>query len=425
MHHLIDRRLNGKNKSAVNRERFLKRFKSQIRDAVARSVKDRSITDIERGEKVSIPVRDINEPTLGHAQGGVWERVFPGNKEYLRGDAIDRPDGGGGGQGNGGSGNGGGGEDEFAFELSREEFLNFFFEDLELPNLIKRQLRETITFKPQRAGYTSDGTPTNIHVLRSLRSALGRRIALSSEPLRELNEAQEDLDQLLETRGEHDPVVKAAMERIHALKTRLNSIPFIDPFDLKYSNRIRVPLPTTKAVMFCVMDVSGSMDENKKDIAKRFFILLYLFLTRVYEKIEVVFIRHHTQAFEVDEEEFFHARDTGGTVVSSALKLTRQIIDARYPSADWNIYVAQASDGDNWDSDSPQCREIISNQLLPKLQYYAYVEITEGEPQNLWYEYEMIAQAHAQFAMRRIKDPSEIWPVFRDLFSKHPEKAAA
>ncbi len=164
---------------------------------------------------------------------------------------------------------------------------------------------------------------------------------------------------------------------------------------------------------------------TKKDIAKRFFILLYLFLTRVYEKIEVVFIRHHTQAFEVDEEEFFHARDTGGTVVSSALKLTRQIIDARYPSADWNIYVAQASDGDNWDSDSPQCREIISNQLLPKLQYYAYVEITEGEPQNLWYEYEMIAQAHAQFAMRRIKDPSEIWPVFRDLFSKHPEKAAA
>ena len=425
MHHLIDRRLNGKNKSAVNRERFLKRFKSQIRDAVARSVKDRSITDIERGEKVSIPVRDISEPTLGHAQGGVWERVFPGNKEYLRGDAIDRPQGGGGGQGNGGSGNGGGGEDEFAFELSREEFLNFFFDELELPNLVKRQLRETIMFKPMRAGFTSDGTPTNIHVLRSLRSALGRRIALSSSPMRELNEAQEDLDELLETRGEDDPVVMAARERIHSLKMRLMNIPFIDPFDLKYSNRVRIPMPTTKAVMFCVMDVSGSMDENKKDIAKRFFILLYLFLTRVYEKIEVVFIRHHTQAFEVNEEEFFHARDTGGTVVSSALKLTRQIIEARYPSSDWNIYVAQASDGDNWDSDSPQCRDIISNQLLPMLQYYAYVEITEGEPQNLWYEYETIAQAHEQFAMRRIKDPSEIWPVFRDLFSKHPEKKAA
>ncbi|MDR3428629.1 YeaH/YhbH family protein [Silvimonas sp.] len=424
MHHLIDRRLNGKNKSAVNRERFLKRFKTQIRDAVARSVKDRSITDIERGEKVSIPVRDVNEPTLGHAAGGVWERVFPGNKEYLRGDQISRPESGGGG-GSGGSGQGGGGEDDFVFDLSREEFLNFFFDELELPNLIKRQLTQTITFKSVRAGFTSDGTPTNIHVLRSLRSALGRRIALSAEPMRELNEAQEDLDQLLETRGEHDPVVKAALEKIHLLKARVAAIPFIDPFDLKYSNRTRIPMPTTQAVMFCVMDVSGSMDENKKDIAKRFFILLYLFLTRIYEKIEVVFIRHHTQAYEVNEDEFFHARDTGGTVVSSALKLTRQIIEARYPSSDWNIYVAQASDGDNWDSDSPQCRELLVNTLLPLLQYYAYVEITEGEPQNLWYEYEMVAQTHKEFAMRRIRDASEIWPVFRDLFRKHPEKAVA
>ncbi|WP_283149624.1 YeaH/YhbH family protein [Silvimonas soli] len=424
MHHLIDRRLNGKNKSAVNRERFLKRFKTQIRDAVARSVKDRSITDIERGEKVSIPVRDVNEPTLGHAAGGVWERVFPGNKEYLRGDQISRPESGGGG-GSGGSGQGGGGEDDFVFDLSREEFLNFFFDELELPNLIKRQLTQTITFKSVRAGFTSDGTPTNIHVLRSLRSALGRRIALSAEPMRELNEAQEDLDQLLETRGEHDPVVKAALEKIHLLKARVAAIPFIDPFDLKYSNRTRNPMPTTQAVMFCVMDVSGSMDENKKDIAKRFFILLYLFLTRIYEKIEVVFIRHHTQAYEVNEDEFFHARDTGGTVVSSALKLTRQIIEARYPSSDWNIYVAQASDGDNWDSDSPQCRELLVNTLLPLLQYYAYVEITEGEPQNLWYEYEMVAQTHKEFAMRRIRDASEIWPVFRDLFRKHPEKAVA
>ncbi|GGP19291.1 YeaH/YhbH family protein [Silvimonas iriomotensis] len=425
MHHLIDRRLNGKNKSAVNRERFLKRFKSQIREAVARSVKDRSITDIERGEKVSIPVRDINEPTLGHAHGGVWERVFPGNKEYLRGDEIDRPEQGGGGGGSGGSGQGGGGEDDFVFDLSREEFLNFFFDDLELPNLIKRQLQQTITFKSIRAGFTSDGTPTNIHVVRSLRSALGRRIALSAEPMRELNEAQEDLDKLLETRSEHDPLVKAVMAQIHALKTRVANIPFIDPFDLKYSNRTKIPLPTTQAVMFCVMDVSGSMDENKKDIAKRFFILLYLFLTRIYDKIEVVFIRHHTQAYEVNEDEFFHARDTGGTVVSSALKLTRQIIEARYPSSDWNIYVAQASDGDNWDSDSPQCREILENNLLPLLQYYAYVEITEGEPQNLWYEYEMVAQTHKEFAMRRIRDASEIWPVFRDLFRKHPEKAVA
>ncbi|WP_148715157.1 YeaH/YhbH family protein [Chitinolyticbacter meiyuanensis] len=418
MFHLIDRRLNGKNKSAVNRERFLKRFRGQIKEAVARAVKDRSITDIERGEKVSIPVKDIGEPTFGHTQGGVTERVYPGNKEYLRGDEFERPQGGGGAGGSGGSGDGGDGQDEFVFTLTKEEFLSYFFDDLELPNLIKTQLAQTTTFKPMRAGFTSDGTPTNIHVLRSLRGALGRRIALSALPMDELNAAQEKLDELLESRDEHDPEIRALMQEIREHKARLSRIPWIDPFDLRYSNRVRVPNPTTQAVMFCVMDVSGSMDEMKKDIAKRFFILLYLFLERAYDKIEVVFVRHHTQAFEVNEDEFFHARDTGGTVVSSALKLVKKIIHERYPTADWNIYVAQASDGDNWDSDSPHCRELLANELLPLLQYYAYVEITEGEPQNLWYEYEQVAAQHRHFVMRRIKDAGQIWPVFRDLFKK-------
>ncbi|AOX99177.1 YeaH/YhbH family protein [Jeongeupia sp. USM3] len=417
MFQLIDRRLNGKNKSAVNRDRFLRRFKSQIKGAVAKAVKDRSITDIEHGERVSIPVHDTSEPTLGHAHGGVWERVFPGNREYVKGDEIERPEGGASG-GQGGAGQGGDGEDDFVFELTREEFLNFFFDDLELPNLVKTQLQQTVVLKPVRAGFTSDGTPTNIHVLRSLRSALGRRIALSATPLDDLNAAQERLDELLESQDEHSPEVHVLQSQIRLLKTRLMNIPFIDPFDLRYTNRIRVPSPTTQAVMFCVMDVSGSMDEYKKDIAKRFFILLYLFLIRVYERIEVVFIRHHTQAFEVNEDEFFHARDTGGTVVSSALKLVKKTIEQRYSSVDWNIYVAQASDGDNWDSDSPQCRSILDEELIPLVQYYAYVEITEGEPQNLWFEYEMVAQRHAQFAMRRIKTAAEIWPVFHDLFKK-------
>ncbi|MBR7784791.1 DUF444 family protein, partial [Undibacterium luofuense] len=93
-------------------------------------------------------------------------------------------------------------------------------------------------------------------------------------------------------------------EEIRHLRTRIAAIPFLDPFDLRYSNRIKVPKPASQCVMFCLLDVSGSMDEQKKDTAKRFFILLYLFLTRAYEKIEVVFIRHHTTAQEVDENAF-------------------------------------------------------------------------------------------------------------------------
>jgi uncharacterized protein len=422
MTYLIDRRLQGKNKSAVNRERFLRRYKGQIKDAVGRAIKGRSITDIENGEKVSIPVKDVNEPSFGHAHGGVWEVVNPGNEEYQKGDLINRPKGGGG-SGRGRAGNSDQtSEDDFIFELSREEFMNYFFEDLELPHMIKTQLTATTEFKPQRAGYTVSGTPSNIHVLRSLRGALGRRIAVGGSSRKRLIEAERELEELLVAGAPlDDPQVIELKKLIHHLHTRLLAIPYIDPFDLRYSNRIKVPKPMTQAVMFCIMDVSGSMDEQRKDTAKRFFILLYLFLKRVYDKIEVVFIRHHTAASEVDENEFFHSRESGGTVVSSALHLLNKIMDERFGGGSWNAYVAQASDGDNWDNDSVLCRQLLVNTIMPKVQYYTYVEITDGPPQNLWEQYAQIPEYHQHFAMQKIVTPADIYPVFRELFKKQPK----
>ena len=422
MTYLIDRRLQGKNKSAVNRERFLRRYKSQIKDAVGRAIKGRSITDIENGEKVSIPVKDVGEPSFGHAHGGIWENVHPGNEEYQKGDQINRPKGG------GGSGRGKAGnsdqmtEDDFIFQLSREEFMNYFFEDLELPHMVKTQLAATTEFKNQRAGYTVSGTPSNIHVLRSLRGALGRRIAVGGNSRKRVIEAEKELEErLLAGEALDSPRVLELKKLIHHLHTRLLAIPFIDPFDLRYSNRIKVPKPMTQAVMFCIMDVSGSMDETRKDTAKRFFILLYLFLKRVYEKIEVVFIRHHTAAAEVDEDEFFHSRESGGTVVSSALHLLNKVIDERYGGGSWNSYVAQASDGDNWDNDSVLCRQLLVNTIMPKVQYYTYVEITDGPPQNLWEQYSQVPDHHPHFAMQKIVTPADIYPVFRELFKKQPK----
>ena len=422
MGYLIDRRVQSKNKSAVNRERFLRRYKGQIKDAVTRAIKGRSITDIENGEKVSIPVKDVNEPNFGHAHGGVWETVSPGNKEYLKGDRIQRPRGGAG-SGKGQAGNSDQvSEDDFIFELTREEFMNYFFDDLELPNMVKTQLTSTTEFRNQRAGYKMSGTTTNIHILRSLRGALGRRIAVGGGNRRRLKEAELELLALLEAKApESDPEVVKLRREIHHLRAKLLAIPFIDPFDLRYSNRIKVPKPASQAVMFCIMDVSGSMDESKKDTAKRFFILLYLFLTRAYDKIDVVFIRHHTQATEVDENEFFNSRESGGTVVSSALHLLTKVIHERYSSSDWNIYVAQASDGDNWDNDSITCRELLIDTVLPAVQYYAYVEITDGEAQNLWHEYAQVKDSHPHFAMQKIEKPADIYPVFRELFKKQPK----
>ncbi len=420
MTRIVDRRLNGKNKSAVNRQRFIRRFKAQIKKAVADSISERSITDIDSGEKINIPARDISEPVFRHGPGGEREFVHPGNTDFVAGDKIKRPPAGGGG-GGGRASNQGEGADDFVFNLSREEFLEFFFEDLALPDLVKTQLATQAEFRKVRAGYSRDGVPANINVVRSLRGALARRIALRGPHLARLREAEEALDALLRAGGDDEAArlrAAALEEEIRELRRRIKAIPFIDTFDLRYNHRIDQPRPTAQAVMFCLMDVSGSMDEERKDIAKRFFILLYLFLTRNYERIDVVYIRHHTTAKEVDEDEFFHSRETGGTVVSSALELMHDIILDRYPTADWNIYAAQASDGDNWNDDSPKCRELLINRIMPLLQYYAYVEITPDEHQRLWHEYLIVREHCRNFAMQRIDGLEDIYPVFRELFRK-------
>ena len=416
---IIDRRFDSRNKSSVNRSRFIRRFKGQIRKAVSDAIGKRGIRDLDNGEKISIPGKDIAEPQFTMGKGGIWEQVHPGNDRFTAGDEVDRPLGGGRGQGKGSASNEGEGLDEFSFTLTRDEFLDIFFDELALPNLVKRQLAKVEEYKRVRAGFTSTGVPTNISLTRTMRGAAGRRIAIGGPYAAKLRELEEALEKLLLSKRDGDPEVETLKREIAKLRAKIGAIPFIDSFDLRYNNRVRIPQPTTQAVMFCVMDVSGSMDEEKKNIAKRFFMLLYLFLDRNYERIDVVFIRHHTRAEEVDEEAFFNSRETGGTVVSTALEMMRDIIRERYASGSWNIYGAQASDGDNWNDDSPKCRELLAGSILPACQYFAYIEVTDGEPQNLWQEYETLAATHpGHFALQRIAAVTDIYPVFRELFKK-------
>lgn len=426
MTHIVDRRLNGKNKSAVNRERFLRRYRQHIKKAVAEAVQRRSITDIERGENVSIPSRDIQEPIFHHGQGGKREMVHPGNQEFVAGDTLPKPQGGsGGGSGSGRASPDGEGMDEFAFQITQDEFLNFLFDDLELPNLARKKLKDVETFTYTRAGFTTQGIPAKLDVIRSLRSAHARRLGLGGARRKKIRELEAQLAALKSAPADLDPAFSHADQievleaEIARLKANVRRIPFIDEIDLRYRQHVKQPKPATSAVMFCLMDVSGSMTQAHKDIAKRFFILLYLFLRKNYKKIDVVFIRHHTSAREVDEEEFFYSRETGGTIVSSALKLMHRIIEDRYSPDEWNIYAAQASDGDNWNDDSPVCGKLLAETILPMVQYYAYVEITPHDHQMLWYEYESIMELFPQsFAMQQIADPSQIYPVFRQLFER-------
>jgi len=418
---IIDRRPQGRNKSAVNRQRFLRRYRKHIREAVADAVNKRSITDTDRGDEISIPKKDVSEPIFRHGKGGRQHRVLPGNKEFITGDKIQRPKGGSDGGGGGEASNTGEGMDEFVFELSRQEFLDFMFEDLELPNLVKKQLKETETFKYIKGGYTRDGIPARLNVLQSLRSAKARRIALGGAIRRQIKALEEELAALEESDGGEQRISEIKDELIR-LERRLNHVPFLDDFDLKYNNLIQQPLPTSNAVMFCLMDVSGSMTQDVKDLAKRFFILLHLFLKQTYKKIDVIFIRHHTIASEVNEEEFFYSRETGGTVVSSALEMTLKVIRDRYSSVDWNIYAAQASDGENWQDDSPIARDLLMNSILPLVQFYAYVEITKGDHQALWKAYEELLEKYPDsFAMKKVSEAADIFPVFHELFERKSE----
>ncbi|WP_045048114.1 YeaH/YhbH family protein [Rouxiella chamberiensis] len=419
MTYFIDRRLNGKNKSAVNRQRFLRRYKSQIKQSIAGAINKRSVTDVNSGESVSIPNEDINEPMFHQGRGGLRHRVHPGNDHFVQNDRIERPPGGGGGGGGqGDASQDGEGQDEFSFQISKDEYLDLLFEDLALPNLKKNQYKQLTEFKTHRSGYTSNGVPANISVVRSLQNSLARRTAMSAGKKRELRELEGVLSEIENTEPAQLLEEERLRKEIAELRQKIAKVPFIDTFDLRYKNYERRPEPSSQAVMFCLMDVSGSMDQATKDMAKRFYILLYLFLSRTYKNVDVVYIRHHTQAKEVDEQEFFYSQETGGTIVSSALKLMDEVIQERYDPAQWNIYAAQASDGDNWADDSPLCHQLLAQKILPMVRYYSYIEITRRAHQTLWREYEVLQQQFSNFAMQHIREQEDIYPVFRELFHK-------
>jgi uncharacterized sporulation protein YeaH/YhbH (DUF444 family) len=417
--HIIDRRLNPGGKSFENRQRFLRRAKRMVERAVREASRERAIEDLERPGEITISTEETRQPTFRHAPGARRDWILPGNREYVEGDRIERPPGRVGGQGSGpGAGQGELQEDAFRFVLTREEFLNIFLDDLELPDLAKRKVAESQIHELRRAGYTTTGAPANLSLGRTLRTSLSRRIALRRPK-------QDDLEAI----AAGNPAADAIAERLEALRGRRSRIAYLDPLDLRYRRFERFPKPVTQAVMFCLMDVSGSMTDHMKDIAKRFFMLLHVFLTRRYKRIELVFIRHTDSAAEVDEETFFRSRETGGTLVSSALAEMVRVIKERYDPADWNIYAAQASDGDNQPSDNIRVFELLQNSVLPLCQYFAYIEVSGAGSEipdsdspaahsSLWATYAPLQKQGGKFQMRRVSRRSRIFPVFRELFQR-------
>lgn len=409
---IIDKRKNGEITDLVNRQRFIRRFKTQIKKSVQDAIGKSSIKNISENKQVKINKKSIKEPRFGFGKKGIREFVLPGNKTFLKDDTIKKQterkifDTEAGNQQETGI-------DSFIFELTKEEFLNFFFEDMALPNLVEKQLGSENSDQYIKAGFSNVGNPPNIHLIRSFRQAVARKISFKKSYEKKINALKDE-----KKKEKNEEKKKSIQKSILGLQKKIKKIPFIDRVDIKYLLKIKKEDNIAKAVMICIMDVSGSMDQRKKEIAKSFFILLYLFLEKNYNNVKLVFIRHHTTAIEVNENDFFYSRETGGTVVSSALALAASIIEERFHSDEWNVYVAQASDGDNWNADSEKCYKILKKDILPKVQYYAYVEIMARHHQSLWQTYLALEKDFVNFSMKNVAHMQEIYPVLHDLFRK-------
>lgn len=422
-YHIIDRRQNPRGKNLPNRQKFLKKVKKYLKNRVRDAMNKRQITD-ENGESISVPIDSINEPSFDYDRNtGEWEQILPGNKNFIVGDQIKKPQSGRGGGSGREAGQGSPGEDDFKFTITRDEYLDMVFEDLELPDMVKKSEKAATVWHRIRAGFKTDGNPSQLDLIRSMKNGLGRRLALRKPVERKIEQVVEQL--------ESDPNNPDLLAELEQLKRKKQGIPWIDPIDIRYRRWDVKPVPNSQAVIFCLMDVSGSMGDKEKEIAKRFYLLLYLFLQRQYEKVQIVFVRHTDTAKEVGEEEFFHGQESGGTVVSSGIEMINEIIAKRFPLDAWNIYIVQASDGDNYNSDNQYCRDLLQD-LLPKVQYYVYAEVREiynmqqqmflGPTSGLWDVMDELTDQFSQLTTIKLPSVDSVVPVFRQVFAREPAK---
>jgi uncharacterized sporulation protein YeaH/YhbH (DUF444 family) len=411
---IIDRRPD-RGKSTGNRQRVLRRLEGALRAQVDQMIARRRLSEHDKSADIEIKRKDVKEPRfLLDARTGAHGRAVPGNANYRVGDKIPRDSPEGRGQGSGAEG--AETEDMFRFALSREEYLSLLFDELELPPLIKKDLLEIDENRFRRGGVVRYGNPSTVCVARTFKASIGRRVAAEAHFEEALDAAEAAL------RVARSSAVPASVEvaelELKEVRRRGADIPFLDPIDLRHRSLVEVQSPRTAAVMFCLMDVSASMNELRKDLAKRFFTLLYLFLSRKYAKVELVFIRHTDEAQEVDEDTFFNGTQSGSTKVLSALTKMREIMALRYPPSRYNIFGAQASDGDSFGEDSGASSAYLLSELLPFSRYFVYAEVgeTASESSSLWTAYSGIASE--QFNMATLTARNEVYPALAKLFQK-------
>jgi len=403
----IDRRVLNQERNLDNRRKFFNKVKSHLLSSM-KDLGEDAISDIAKSKRrVTLSDEAIEEPFFTLATTGVWKFVVSGNS-YIAGDQIGKPSGGSGPGEGGEPSEDGDGEDDFVFEVNSEEFLQLFFEDLELPNMQDKMVARHEVFTWQRKGFATSGAPANMDLRRTIKNSLGRRIALRRPKIEDLVQKDDETEEEFNERVAH-----------------WKRIPYIDPQDQRFRNFEQLPVPSFSAVVFFLMDVSGSMSEHHKDLAKRFFMLKYYFLQRKYTNVEIVYISHTHVQEEVDEQDFFYSTKSGGTLVLPALQLVSKIIQDRFPLAEWNVYIGQASDGDCFGEDGARCVEYLHDVLLSTVQYMSYLNVDRGGlsgVSSLEKSYKRITRDN--FSQVRASHKRDIFPVFHKLFSRNKEQTS-
>jgi uncharacterized protein len=384
-------RLPGGQRAGRDRKRHREKCREAIRRGLARLVAQQDIIGADsRGKKASFRIRAFPEfrfnfgrktdavgSGAGQQRGGTF-RVGKGDSQQGPGMAGNEP-----------------GQDVYEVEVTLEDIDQFLFDDLELPDFLVKQLRQIpVLDKAGMTGISRYGTTSRLHRLGTMRARIKR-------------------------------------ERAQQHEGAPSGSGFIDE-DLRFRRLAERTRMSSNAVLMCMMDVSGSMDDSKKFLARIFFWLLYRFVQSKYEHAELVFITHHAAAREVDEDEFFHTMESGGTVVSSAYELALDVIDSRYPSDEWNIYAFHISDGDNWQDDNTHVVE-LARKLLVHCNLFGYGQVNPTDsfyfPVGIARQWSTVfdvlkplEQSYTNIGFVKLETREDVYPQFRELMTREKVK---
>jgi sporulation protein YhbH len=368
-------------KGQIDQERHKEKIREAIKKNLQEIVSEESIILSDGKKTVRVPIRSLEEYRF-RFDPGRQQHAGQGDGKSRVGDVIaqePRP-----GRGKKGEAGSDPGYDYYEAEISMEELSELIFEDLSLPNLEQKRQQELQTDAVRFTDIRKHGPLTNLDKKRTILENM-KRNAIKGEP------------------------------RFKELKNE----------DLRF----KVWEPTIRyesnAVVIAMMDVSGSMGEFEKYIARSFYFWMVRFLRTKYNNVHIVFISHHTEAREVTEEEFFHKGESGGTQVSSAYELALQIIKERYNPHDWNIYPFHFSDGDNLPWDNDRCVQLVL-QLMQLCNIFGYGEIREGHyrsPSTLMSAYSKINDK--KFVAVTISDKKEVYPALRKFFAQRGDAVPA